>query len=423
MEMYRPELFGKKEETTSSAYSATSTYSDTSDAYAPQMYETEGEETIPKAVIKVAGVGGCGGNAVNRMIKFGLQGVEFWAMNTDAQALANSETKNRIRIGAKVTGGLGCGCDPAKGESAANESKDDILKALDHANMVFITAGMGGGTGTGAAPVVAQVARDVKALTVAVVTTPFVFEGKKKFNAALQGIEKLKEVVDAIIVVPNQKLLDVLDKKTTYPEAYLASDKILMKGIQGITDIINYPGVINVDFADVETVMKSSGTAIMGMGAASGEGRAVEAAKQAISHPLLDTSIVGATGVIVNITSGPDVGINEISEANQIIQDAISDDATYIWGQVTNDKIQGEIQITVIATGFDLKNIPEPKLGMKGPNTVDPLSSILGGTTPNLSSASSNNTASSMGNSSFAGERPSREKAIDILDLPPFFQK
>ena len=425
MEMYRPELFGKKEETTNSTYAATNTYTtnkyDAPETVATQMYSLDGDKAIPKAVIKVVGVGGCGGNAVNRMIKFGLHGVEFWAMNTDAQALSISETQNRIRIGDKVTGGLGCGSDPSKGEKSAEESKEEILKALDGANMVFITAGMGGGTGTGAAPVIAQIAKDIHALTIAVVIKPFGFEGRKRESIALQGIEKLKEVVDAIIVIPNQKLLDVLDKKKTADEAYHAADQILMKGVQGITDIITYTGLINVDFADVEAVMKSSGTAIMGMGAASGEGRAIEAAKQAISHPLLETSIVGASGVIVNITGGPDLTINEINDASQIIQDAISEDATFIFGQVTNDKIQGDIQITVIATGFDLKNTVNTPLRMtKGPGQVDSISNILG-SSPNV--VSSGNIGSSIGSPNLSSERQTREKAIDILDLPPFFQK
>ena len=424
MEMYRPELFGKKEETTDSSYNTTSSNYGTSDnTYATQMYTTEGDKTIPRAVIKVVGVGGGGGNAVNRMIKSGLHGVEFWAMNTDAQALSISETQNRIRIGEKITGGLGCGSDPSKGEKSAEESKDDILKALEGSNMVFITAGMGGGTGTGAAPVIAQVAKQINALTVAVVTKPFEFEGPKREKVALDGIEKLKDVVDAIIVIPNQKLLDVLDKKKTANEAYQAADQILMKGVQGITDIITYTGLINVDFADVETVMKSSGTAIMGMGSASGEGRAIEAAKQAISHPLLETSIVGASGVIVNITSGPDIGIAEISEANRIIRNAVSDDATYIFGQVQNDKIQGELQITVIATGFEMKNNINTPIGMiKNAGPVDPLSSILGGSS-NIAPANANNITPSIGSQNLSPERQTREKAIDILDLPPFFQK
>ena len=339
MEMYRPELFGKKEtETTTSSVSSTS-----ESMVKGSMYASENKALPSKAKIKVVGVGGGGGNAVNRMIKSGLQGVEFWAMNTDAQVLELSETPNRIQLGEKVTGGLGVGGDPSKGEKAAEESKDEILKALEGANMIFITAGMGGGTGTGASPIVAQIAKDVDALTIAVVSKPFVFEGKKRMNAALQGIEKLKEVVDAIIVIPNEKLLSVLEKKATLPEALHAVDQILMRGVQGISDIITFAGDINVDFADIETVMKSSGSAIMGIGRASGEGRAVEAAKSAIYHSLLETSIVGASGVIVNFTGGPDMTLHEV----------------FITGQVTDDRIQGDIQITVIATGFELKNTNE----------------------------------------------------------------
>ena len=423
MEMYRPELFGKKEETTDLGYNTTdSNYNTSANTYTTQMYSEEDDSAIPKAIIKVIGVGGGGGNAVNRMIKQGLHGVEFWVMNTDAQALSKAETQNRIRIGNNVTKGLGCGADPAKGQKSAEESKDEILKAIEGSHMVFITAGMGGGTGTGAAPVIAQMAKQINALTVAVVTKPFEFEGPKREKIAIEGIEKLRDVVDAIIVIPNQKLLDVLDKKKTANEAYMAADNILMKGVQGITDIITYPGLINVDFADVETVMKSSGTAIMGMGRASGEGRAVEAAKQAISHPLLETSIVGASGVIVNITSGPDIGIAEISEANRIIRSAVSDDATYIFGQVQNDKIQGDLQITVIATGFEMKNVTTPLGMVKNAGPVDPLSSILGGS-PNIAPANSNNITPSIGSPNLSPERQTREKAIDILDLPPFFQK
>ena len=245
-------------------------------------------------------------------------------------------------------------------------------------------------------------------------------------NAALQGIEKLKEIVDAIIVIPNEKLLNVLEKKATLNEAFHSVDQILMRGVQGISDIITYPGVVNVDFADVEAVMKSSGSAIMGIGRASGEGRAVEAAKNAIYHSLLETSIVGASGVIVNITGGPDLTMVEVAEANQIIQDAISEDATFIYGQVTDDRIQGDIQITVIATGFELKNSDEKSYGDKigfssNSGIVDPLSGILGGTSS--LNTTSNSVSPSLGNSSLSSDRQAREKAIDILDLPPFFQK
>ena len=426
MEMYRPELFGKKETetvgSTTSSSSSTSSSASSVNSYATQMYKSEGNRAIPTANIKVVGVGGGGGNAVNRMIKAGLQGVEFWAMNTDAQVLAISETQNRIQMGEKVTGGLGCGSDPSKSEKAAEESKDDILKALDGANMVFITAGMGGGTGTGAAPVIAQVAKDINALTVAVVSKPFGFEGKRRMNLALQGIEKLKEIVDAIIVIPNEKLLAVYDKKVTVNEAFNTVDQILMRGVQGITDIITYPGMINVDFADIEAVMKTSGSAIMGIGIASGEGRAVEAAKGAIYHSLLETSIVGASGVIVNITGGPDLTMAEVSEANQIIQDAISEDATFIFGTVTDDRIQGDISITVIATGLDNK-AGDDKLGVYSAGKIglpgtDSLAGIL-----NSGSPLNNPTVNSPMGNSMSADIKSRKEPMDLLDLPPFFQK
>ena len=421
MEMYRPELFGRKdsEETTSSVSSNTS--SSSSDTYKSSMYNVEGNRAIPTAKIKVVGVGGGGGNAVNRMIKSGLQGIEFWVINTDEQVLTLSETPNRVQIGEKITRGLGCGADPAKGQKAAEESKDEILKAIDGADMVFITAGMGGGTGTGAAPIVAQVAKEVNALTIAVVSKPFGFEGKKRMAAALQGIEKLKDIVDAIIVIPNEKLLNVLEKKATFNEAFQAVDEVLKRGVQGISDIITFPGIINVDFADVEAVMKSSGSAIMGMGRASGEGRAVEAAKNAIYHSLLETSIVGAQGVIVNITGGPDLVMSEVAEACQIIQDAISEDATFIYGQVTDDRIQGDIQITVIATGFELKNNEEKSFSSAFPNggIVDPLGSMLSGNT----SVPTQNHSQSFNVNHLSSDVKAREKAVDMLDLPPFFQK
>jgi len=407
--MYRPELFGKKETETT-----TSSTTSSSSAYKTSTY-TSGTNAIPTANIKVIGVGGGGGNAVNRMIKSGLQGVEFWAMNTDVQVLQKSEAQNRVQLGEKVTGGLGCGTDPSRGEKSAEESKEEILKAIEGANMVFITAGMGGGTGTGASPIVAQIAKDAGALTIAVVSKPFDFEGKKRMNVALQGIEKLKEIVDAIIVIPNEKLLSVLEKKATVEEALHAVDQILMRGVQGISDIITFAGMINVDFADVEAIMKNSGSAIMGIGRASGEGRAAEAAKNAIYHSLLETSIVGASGVIVNITAGPDLTMAEVAEANRIIQDAVSEDATFIYGQVTDDRIQGDIQITVIATGFELKT-PNDKNFMAGSN--NPMVDLFSGAP--IPTTSTSSTPSSAPNQSDA---KTREIANNILDLPPFFQK
>lgn len=306
--------------------------------------------------IKVIGVGGGGGNAVNRMIRSGLSGVEFWLMNTDLQVLVDGQTKNRIQLGASSTEGLGAGGDPSVGEKAAEEAQQEITKALEGADMVFITAGMGGGTGTGAAPVVAKIAKQLGILTIAVVTKPFTWEGKKRQNQANAGLEKLKESVDAVIVVPNDKLLQVVDRQVTLQESFVIVDEVLLRGVQGISDIITVPGIINVDFADVKTVMQASGSALMGIGRAQGEGRAVKAAQQAINSQLLESSINGASGVIVNITGGPDMGIHEISDAASIIHDAVLEDATVIIGTAVNENIQGEIQITVIATGFELKN-------------------------------------------------------------------
>ncbi len=311
--------------------------------------------TAGPANIKVIGVGGGGGNAVNRMIKSGLAGVDFWAMNTDIQVLEMSSASNKIRLGSKLTNGLGAGGDPSKGEKAAEETRDDIMKALDGADMVFITAGMGGGTGTGAAPVVAKIAKELGALTIGVVTKPFEFEGKRRLNQALQGLEKLKETVDALIVIPNQKLIEVVERRTTLKEAFQVVDEVLLRGVQGISDIITVPGLINVDFADVKAVMQASGSALMGIGRGSGEGRAMEAAKLAINSPLLETSINGANGIIMNVTGGPDMTLHEVTEAAQVVHDAVDENAVVNFGAVVDERIQGEIQITVIATGFELK--------------------------------------------------------------------
>ena len=306
--------------------------------------------------IKVVGVGGGGGNAVNRMIKAGLSGVEFWLMNTDLQVLEYGQTKNKIQLGAASTNGLGAGGDPSIGEKAAEEAQQEITNALEGADMVFITAGMGGGTGTGAAPVVAKIAKELGILTIAVVTKPFSWEGKKRQNQAVQGLEKLREAVDAVIVIPNDKLLQVVDRQVSLTESFIIVDEVLLRGVQGISDIITVPGLINVDFADVKNVMQASGSALMGIGRGQGEGRAIKAAEIAINSQLLETSINGASGVIVNITGGPDMTLHEITDAANIIHDAVLDDATVIIGTAVNENIQGEIQVTVIATGFELKN-------------------------------------------------------------------
>ncbi len=308
------------------------------------------------ANIKVVGVGGGGGNAVNRMIASGLSGVEFWAMNTDAQVLEMSSAPRKVQLGTKLTNGLGAGGNPSVGEKAAEESREDITVALDSADMVFVTAGMGGGTGTGAAPVVAKIAKEMGALTIGVVTKPFAFEGKRRMTQAIAGLEKLKENVDALIVIPNDKLVEVVQRNTSLKDAFSVVDEVLLSGVQGISDIILVGGLINVDFADVKTVMQNSGSAIMGIGKSSGEGRALEAAKLAIDSKLLECSITGATGVIMNITGGSDMTLFEVNEAASVIHDAVADDAEFIFGSVVDDRIQGDIQITIIATGFDLKN-------------------------------------------------------------------
>lgn len=311
---------------------------------------------VSPASIKVIGVGGGGGNAVNRMIKAGLSGVDFWLMNTDLQVLNYSTCKNKIQLGTKLTEGLGAGGEPSIGEKAAEEAQQEITEALDGADMVFVTAGMGGGTGTGAAPIVAKIAKELGILTIGVVTKPFSFEGKRRQNQALQGLEKLRECVDALIVIPNDKLLDVVDRRVSLQESFIVVDEVLLRGVQGISDIITIPGLINVDFADVKSVMQASGSALMGIGRGQGEGRAVDAAKTAIDSQLLETSINGASGVIVNITGGPDMTLHEVTDATNIINSAVLDDAKVIIGAVVDDKIQGEIQITVIATGFELRN-------------------------------------------------------------------
>ncbi len=329
------------------------------------------KSNINPANIKVVGVGGGGGNAVNRMIRSGLSGVDFWLMNTDLQVLTQGLTKNRIQLGVNSTQGLGAGNDPSVGEKAAEETHQEITQALEGADMVFITAGMGGGTGTGAAPVVAKVAKELGILTVAVVTKPFTWEGRKRQNQANVGLDKLKEYVDAIIIIPNDKLLQVVDRQASLPESFAKVDEVLLRGVQGLSDIITVPGIINVDFADVKSVMQSSGSALMGIGKSQGEGRAVKAAQMAINSQLLESSINGASGVIVNITGGPDMGIHEISDAASIIHDAVLDDATVIIGTAVNDMIKdGSIQITVIATGFELRNnSPQLNLTTFGTNS------------------------------------------------------
>lgn len=305
------------------------------------------------AQIKVIGVGGGGNNAVNRMIESDLKGVEFIAINTDKQALFTSKAEHKIQIGEKLTRGLGAGANPEIGKKAAEESRDDIHKVLEGADMVFITAGMGGGTGTGAAPIVAEVAKELGILTVGVVTKPFTFEGKRRLLHAEQGIQELKGRVDTLVTIPNDRLLQVIEKKTTMLDAFRIADDVLMQGVQGISDLIAVPGLVNLDFADVKTIMLEQGLAHMGIGRASGENRAAEAAKQAIHSPLLETSIEGAKGVLLNITGGPNLGLFEVNEAAELVTQAADQDANIIFGAVINEDLKDEIRITVIATGFE----------------------------------------------------------------------
>jgi len=309
------------------------------------------------AVIKVVGIGGGGTNAVNRMVDAGLKGVEFIATNTDAQALQMCDADIKLQIGDQMTRGLGAGANPETGYGAANESRDEIKEALKGADMVFVTAGEGGGTGTGAAPVIAEVAKqEIGALTVGVVTKPFDFEGAQRMRQAEEGIERLREQVDTLIVIPNEKLLAVVERRTSILDAFREADNVLRQGVQGITDLITIPGLINLDFADVRTIMQDAGSALMGIGEASGEQRAAEAAKGAISSPLLEQSVEGATGILLNITGGSDLGLFEVNEAAEIIQGAADAQSNIIFGAVVDDGLEDTVRVTVIATGFDARS-------------------------------------------------------------------
>jgi cell division protein FtsZ len=317
------------------------------------MFEIVEQNSLAAARIKVIGIGGGGGNAVNTMIGSRLSGVDFMVANTDAQSLQASQAPVRIQLGNMVTKGLGAGANPEIGRRAALEDQEQIREYLEGSDMIFITAGMGGGTGTGGAPVLARVARDVGALTVGVVTKPFIFEGKKRMHQAEEGIEELKASVDTLIVIPNQRLLSIAAKTTTMLEAFHKADDVLLQAVRGISDLIITPGLINLDFADVRTVMAEMGLALMGAAAASGENRAIEAAQKAISSPLLeDISIQGARGVLIDITGGPDLCLHEVNEAASMIQEEAHDDANIIFGAVIDETMTDEIRITVIATGF-----------------------------------------------------------------------
>lgn len=324
------------------------------------MFEFD-EEVEQLARIKVVGIGGGGSNAVNRMIASGLSGVEFVAMNTDAQALQCSRASSRLQIGENLTKGLGAGSNPEIGRDAAEESQEEIRKCLEGADMVFLTAGMGGGTGTGAAPIVAKLARDLGALTVAVVTRPFTFEGRRRQQQAESGVSALKSNVDTLITIPNDRLLSVVDKRTPVLEAFRVADDVLRQGVQGISDLITVPGLINLDFADVRTIMLEAGSALMGIGMASGEDRAATAARAAISSPLLEASIEGARGVLLNITGGADLGLHEVNEAAEIVASCADQDANIIFGAVIDERLKDEVRVTVIATGFEGSKAPTKK--------------------------------------------------------------
>jgi cell division protein FtsZ len=304
------------------------------------------------AVIKVVGVGGGGTNAVNRMVDAGLSGVEFIAVNTDAQALMVCDADVKIHIGSTATRGLGAGADPAVGLAAAQESRDELKEALKGADMIFVTAGEGGGTGTGGAPVVAELGREIGALTVGVVTKPFGFEGRKRSQQAEQGIESLRDKLETLIVIENDRLLQVVEKQTSVVDAFRMADDVLRQGVQGITDLITVPGLVNLDFADVRTIMREAGSALMGIGTASGDNRAAEAARSAVSSPLLESSIEGATGILLNITGGPDIGLFEVNEAAEVVTSAADVNANVIFGAVIDDAMGDEVRVTVIATGF-----------------------------------------------------------------------
>ena len=423
-------------------------HDDLLDASAALRLQLE-EEASSGARIKVIGVGGGGGNAVNRMVRAGLDGVEFIVANTDLQALQNNAAPIKLQIGSKLTKGLGAGADPNVGRSAALEDTEKIIQALDGADMIFVTTGLGGGTGTGAAPVIASLASELGALTVAVVTKPFKFEGRKRQIQAERGLEALRDCVDTIITIPNERLLTIIDKTTPLTDAFATADDVLRQAIQGISDLIIVPGLINLDFADVKTIMNGMGLAMMGTGIAEGEDRAVEAARRAISSPLLEgASVNGARGVIINITGGPDLSLVEVSDASTIVQEAAHEDANIIFGAVVDPELKGKVKITVIATGFggtaqtrpaattaqtpvdmtpytdvarvrvDVPPIPvipaaAPRLSIARRPLLDlPLSAAAGAAA-----------AGAMGDSGRADEPADLEAAVSAFDIPAFLRR
>ena len=375
------------------------------------------------ANIKVVGVGGGGNSVVNRMVDANIRGIEFIAINTDKQALGLSKASRKIQIGEKLTRGLGAGANPDIGKCSAEESKAEIAEALTGADMVFVTAGMGGGTGTGAAPVVAEVSKEMGILTVAVVTKPFPFEGKRRTLQAESGIEELKQSVDTLIVIPNEKLLQVVEKQTSIVEAFKMSDDVLRQGVQGISDLITIPGLVNLDFADVKTIMLNAGIAHIGIGRASGDHRAQEAARQAIHSPLLETSIEGAGGVLINVTGGRDLGLLEINEAAELVQKSVDPEANIIFGAVIDESLENEIVITVIATGFSKTPFQDLQLD----NIVGEALKTANNT---LEEKSYNDNSMNMGMNSNVNNTSTRSSVtsnindykID-LDIPPFLRR
>ena len=400
----------------------------------------ENENQAGMATIKVVGVGGAGNNGVNRMVENGLKSVEFISVNTDRQQLNISKANKKIQIGEKLTRGLGAGANPEVGKCSAEESKSEIAEAVKGADMVFVTAGMGGGTGTGAAPIVAEVSKEMGILTVGVVTKPFPFEGKRRMMQAEAGIEELRQNVDTLIVIPNEKLLQVVEKQTSIMDAFKMSDDVLRQGVQGISDLITIPGLVNLDFADVKTIMLDAGVAHIGIGRASGEHRAQEAARQAIHSPLLETSIEGAGGVLLNVTGGKDLCLLEISEAADLVQKSVDADANIIFGAVIDEKLENEIVITVIATGFTKTAFQDLKLdsivgeALKNATVSQNTQSTPTSSFTDLSSLGSNSSSASSvlsgigsNSSSISSTRTNitsnnEYKMVD-LDIPPFLRR
>ena len=373
------------------------------------------------AVIKVVGCGGAGNNAINRMIASGLQGVDFIAINTDRQALHSSDAHIKIQIGEKLTKGLGAGANPEIGEKAATESIDEITQTIKGSDMIFITAGMGGGTGTGAAPVVAAIARELGILTVAVVTKPFAFEGRRRLQSAEIGIEKLKATVDTLIAIPNEKLLAISDKRTTMVDAFRMADDVLLQGVQGVSDLILVPALINLDFADISTVMKQKGVCHMGIGHGFGESRAEDAAKAAINSPLLETSIDGAQSVLINVTGGNDLSLHEIYEATEMISKSVDPDANIIFGALIDETLGDEVKLTVIATGFDEPISSTGRYPRPLPKYETP--PAFSGTSPfNVGRMNETPAAAEVATSN---EHPpaARPETNDDLDIPVFLRK